>query len=188
MTLYTIQEEFKWLEFQKTGILKADENIICEESFFDSYTWIESKMHQLLPPSKIETIHPIWAWYKYNGKNKPDLRRNCHIGKGKVGYRIEFEIDDDKVLLTDFSDWHLVLNADDYDRKVESCCIELNWFDDDPEGLEDCLKKGFIKEDKIIYPWNNIILQKDSKIKDIQATMWYIDISQVKNVDKFKSR
>ena len=46
----------------------------------------------------------------------------------------------------------------------------------------------FIKEDKIIYPWNNIILQKDSKIKDIQATMWYIDISQVKNVDKFKSR
>ena len=184
MILYTIQEEFKWKEFQETGILKADNNIICCEDFNDSYAWIEKKMKELLPTSDIECKHPVWAWFKYSGKNKPDLRRR-HLEKGKIGYRIEFEIDDNKVLLTDFSDWHLVLNRSQEDIKLEHCCLDI----EDDDDLIEYQKEGWvIKDNKIMFDWNNIILDKNSNKEDIQATLWYIRMYQVKSAKKFKSR
>ena len=103
MILYTIQNESKWNEFQQIGILKSDNTHICCDDFLDSYSWMERKMKELLLPSDIKCVHPIWAWYKYNGKNKPDLRRSAHLPKGEIGYRIEFEIESNNVLLTDSS-------------------------------------------------------------------------------------
>ena len=188
MRLFTIQEEYKYFQFQKTGILKADDNIICHESFVDSYTWMESKMYKLLPVPKIEVIHPVWAWYKCCGKNKPDLRRK-YIEKGKIGYRIEFEMDEKKVLLTDFSDWHLILNASDEDRRLEYSSLSIIDDDLNQDDIEYLLNNGSeLIDNKLIFNWDKIILDKNSYKQDIQATMWYIDMSQVINVDKFKSR
>lgn len=188
MKLFTIQKEYKWLEFQKTGILRADDKIICEESFIESYFWIEDKMHKLLPKPDIKTIHPIWAWYRYCGKNKPDLRKSGHIEKGEIGYRIEFEINDDKVLLTDFSNWHLILNASEQDR-INKKFIFCHLDEINQDYLESLLNDGFeIIENQIVLNWDNIILEKKSHVRDIQATLWHVNISQVINVDKFKSR
>jgi hypothetical protein len=187
MILYTIQTEKKWKEFQETGILKADNNIICEESYEESYAWLESRMKDLLPASDIECKHPIWAWYKYCGKNKPDLRKRGFLMEGEVGYRIEFEIDEKNVLLTDFSDWHLVLSSDDISFELKHSYFKLDTCSS--EEIESFTEEGwFIKDDKILFDWNNIILEKDSLLPDIQATMWYVKMEQVKNITKFKSR
>jgi len=189
MILYTIQNESKWNEFQQTGILKSDNTHICCDDFLDSYTWMERKMRELLPHSDIECIHPIWAWYKYDYKNKPDLRRSGHLSKGEIGYRIEFEIEKNKVLLTDFSNWHLILNASDEDRKVEYfhyCELEEANRDDDVPAL---IEEGFeIVDNQLIFNWNKIILDENSHKRDIQATMWYLKLEQVKSVTKFKAR
>ena len=108
MKLYTIQPEFKWNELQETGILKAHDSIICCQEFEPSYSWLETKMRELLPAPEIECKHPVWAWFRYNNKSKPTLRNK--LLKGETGYLIEFEIDDNLVLLSSFDKWHLVLS------------------------------------------------------------------------------
>ena len=185
MTLYTIQNENKWNEFQEIGILKADNNNICCNSWFGSYNWIEYKMHVLLPTSDIECIHPIWAWYKYSDKRKPDLRKSKHLNKGEIGYRIEFKVEDNKVLLTDFSNWHLVLNCSNEDLKLSQSSLNIEP-DDDIEAYK---QEGWkVKDNKFIYNWDDIIVDKNSDLSYIQATLWYVKMEQVKSVKKFKSR
>jgi len=184
MILYTLQEEFKFLEFQETGVLKAHPDIICDDSFNRAYEWIESKMNTLLPVSDMLCKHPMWAWYKYGGKRKPDLRKK-HLNKCDIFYRIEIEIDDSKVLLTDFDNWHLVLNADKRDIKEEHTIFDIEEGDD----ISSYIKEGFFVEDnKLKYDWNNIILDKNSNKKYIQATFWYVTFDQVKSYTKHKSR
>jgi hypothetical protein len=185
MILYTLQEEFKFLEFQETGVLKAHPDIICADYFVDAYEWIEGKMKVLLPPSDIECKHPVWAWYKYNGKSKPDLRKS-HFNKGDIFYCIKFEIDDSKVVLSDFENWHLVLGAKDEEEfKTKHTIFDIEESDD----ISSYIEQGFVIEDnKLKYDWNNIILDKKSDNKDIQATFWYITFDQVKSYTKHKSR
>ena len=144
-------------------------------------------MRELLPTCDIECVHPIWAWYKYCGKNKPDLRKSGHLSKGEVGYRIEVEVDERNVLLTDFSDWHLVLSGDETSFELKHSYFYLDTCDD--EEIKLFSDEGwFVKDDKILFDWNKIILDKNSPITDIQATIWYIKLEQVKSVQKFKSR
>ena len=185
MIVYTLQEEFKFLEFQETGVLKAHPDIICADWFVNAYEWLEGKMKVLLPPSDIEYKHPVWAWYKYDGKRKPDLRKK-HFNKGDIFYRIEIEIDDSKVLLTDFDDWHLVLGAKDEEEfKTGHSILDIEESDDIPSYTE----QGFFVEDnKLKYNWDNILLNKNSDKKYIQATFWNITFDKVKSFTKHKSR
>ena len=89
--------------------------LISFQDFQTSYDWLESKMHELLPKPEIECKHPVWAWFRYNNKNKPTLKGQ--IEKGKIGYLIKFEIDDNLVLLSDFNKWNLILNNTEEDLK-----------------------------------------------------------------------
>lgn len=184
MILYTIQPEFKYLELENTGILKAHDSILCYEGIDKCYSWLENKMLNLLPKPEIECIHPIWAWYVKNNKRKPDLRQSGYIEKGKPAYRIEFEVPDNEVLLTCFDYWHLVLNASDSDISLGKTVFEKSDFDEEyiQELLDD---KWNLNGEFIEFNWDNIILNKDSTKKDIQATIWYIKKSQIKKVDKF---
>lgn len=186
MKLYTIQPEFKIKEFEKTGILKAGDKIM-DDYFLEPYAWLENKMRELLPLSDIECKHPIWSWYKHRGKRKPDLRCSGYSNRGEVLYRIEFDIDDNKVLLTDFADWHLVLNSSPEDTLLNRCSLPLDWHS--KEEIEEGLKEGWeIFNDKLIYKWDSIILDLNSIKPDIQATVWYVTREQVKNIDKFNCK
>lgn len=52
----------------------------------------------------------MWAWYQYNSaKSKMPPRSYLDIQEGVSAY-MEIEIPDDEVLLSDFSNWHNVLN------------------------------------------------------------------------------
>ena len=50
--------------------------------------------------------YPWWGW----ARPKPDLRRTGHLPQGTRGVRLELELADDQVLLSDFDAWHVVLN------------------------------------------------------------------------------
>ncbi len=181
MILYTIQEEFKIKELEETGILKSGEKIM-ENDYLDSYSWIENKMRELLPQPEIECNHPLWSWYKYRGKRKHDLRFSGNGNRGDELYRIKFEIDDNKVLLTDFSDWHIILNTSDTKNYSEMTIEDVDDIDEYP-------KNGWERLDnKLIYNWDNIILDANSERSDIQATLWYIRQEQVKEIIKFKCK
>lgn len=185
MILYTIQPEHIFLEFQQTGILKAHNDIICHKSFENSYRWMENIMETKLGE---KYRHPVWAWYKYNGKNNVDLRFRAHLPKGEIGYKIEFEIPDNEVILSDFTSWHLVLMGIEEDFKNNYTFIDL-LSNISSEDVEIYLKEGCeIFEDKIIFNWDKIILDKNSSLDYIQATIWEVTWEQVKSFKKFKSR
>ncbi len=68
-------------------------------------------------------IFPIWAWYKYDEKYRPDLRKAAHLAKGDRGVLIEVEESFDNVLLSDFMNWHLVLNSEKETKAWQSIFI-----------------------------------------------------------------
>lgn len=55
---------------------------------------------------------PVWAWYQWEGKRKrPDMR--CHGRCSEKGIPIVLltvDVPTEKVLLSDFDYWHMVLN------------------------------------------------------------------------------
>lgn len=184
MILYTIQNKKKWKEFKKTGILKSHEKFICDKSFLDSYDWLENKMRKMLPTSDITCVHPIWAWYKYNGE-APNIKNKGFLSKGKIAYLIKFEVDDNLVLLSDFNKWHLILNHSEEDLKSKNTILSFEEGDD----ILDYQNEGFIFDgNNFTYNWNNIILNKNTNIKFVQATLWYVKYEQVISFKKFKAK
>lgn len=113
MILWTIQPIEIWKMIQDTGVYRCDPKLssMPEPEFVEKYDWLIRQMKKRIgsPPQGI--VYPVWAWYKQNGKHKkPDLRgERWGYGPGDEDYTcIEFEIQDDQVLLSDFDSWHLM--------------------------------------------------------------------------------
>lgn len=139
---------------------------------------------------------PLWGWYNWEGKEcpKPDLRASGHLPKGANGVRIEFEIPEDRVLLSDFDAWHFVLNrwflflyeqeGKDFIEELERAGIRQRWPYQEPF------------HSRIINSWQRIFdleagapewrgtLSKNC----IQATFWELKLSQICHVDTFIAR
>lgn len=125
-TFWTIQHIDKWKEFQHTRVLKANATYI-EPYYHFPYQWMIQQMHKRLPTAPLATSYPIWAWYKYDYNTyRPDLRRIGHLPKGTKGVLIEFEEEIDKVLLTDFMNWHLVLNSQKEKKSFTNIIIKTS--------------------------------------------------------------
>lgn len=81
-----------------------------DESFTKSYHWLVGFMEETIPRPSDVTI-PIWAWHtNYGLQKKPDRRFGMFKNYEKDDVIIELEVPDELVLLTDFEDWHHVLN------------------------------------------------------------------------------
>lgn len=109
MKLWTIQPVEVINEIEEKGYYITDKEKI-DNDFITAYNWITDKMKENIRNSdNIE--YPLWAWHTYDGKRKqPDLRNSGYAEKGTKMCCIEFEIQDDKVMLSEFDEWHIVLN------------------------------------------------------------------------------
>lgn len=184
LTLWTIQTEEKWNQMKSLGYLRAEESFI-EPSWIEPYSWIEKMMKQRVGPPPEGVKHPIWTWRSYGGFGRmPDLRRGAHLGKGESGVRIKFEYDSDKILLTDFDDWHIVL-TDSVKENIENECTVL---DNDFIDPKDVKWPWEVRGNDIAMPWERIIQSPDSRLSYIQATLWELKMSEIKEVKFFKSR
>lgn len=109
MILWTIQSEAAVESLDRRGELVADGGE-PEPDFERAYRWMSDRMARRLGAGPAGG-RPIWAWHTWQpGRRKPDLRSRGHLPPGTRGARIEFEIDPEHVLLSDFSLWHFVLN------------------------------------------------------------------------------
>ena len=103
------------------------------DQFKVAYQWICGQMEK-------RKIHlngkpPIWAWKQWNATQiMPDLRARAHLMPGAEGVRIELDVPDDLVLLSDFGTWHAVLNnhflsytEKEHDKKHSQKQIEKSW-------------------------------------------------------------
>jgi hypothetical protein len=122
------------------------------------------------------------------------LRASGHLTKGTVGVRIEFELPEESVLLSDFDGWHCVLNRhflsineqedEAFTRELEKAGVEWRWPYPEPFHA------------RVVSSWQRIFdLQAgDAEWWDppskqsIQATFCELTIPQIRRVDIFRAR
>ncbi|MEO1087874.1 MAG: DUF3841 domain-containing protein, partial [Acidobacteriota bacterium] len=107
MKLWTIQTEPAWEFLTRHGYLRCSRSQ-ADGDLLPAYDWMAEQMRSRIgPPPSSKTTVPLWAWYQFDGihRRRPDLRTSGFLPPGERGYRIEFTVDDDCVLLSDFELW-----------------------------------------------------------------------------------
>lgn len=82
------------------------------EDFRQAYTWMCTQLdaHAGTDPSTRPEL-PIWAWRRWGGEVRRPDRRHSLFRYARKEAIIHCGIPDDQVLLSDFEDWHSVLNG-----------------------------------------------------------------------------
>ena len=173
---YLIMEEDK---FSYTAIALFDKDNSFS-NFKNAYEYIINRMNKLLPPKEDKRcFYPIWAWYKMNGKRKPTkVFDKIH----KDHYRIIFEIDDEKVLLSDFDMFCYIAGGGLYFKKdpekEDDEELDLSMFptyEDFYDNYDQMLDINH-KEDGYYYFSN--------RHNTVQATFWKLDLDMVIEIKK----
>ena len=132
---------------------------VLEDSCFrNAYEWMTKQMAEFVGPAPCGVKYPIWAWYRHDD----DYGYWNH--DGKVYAKITLEVDDERVLLSDFDDWHCVLN---------NCPVE----EDDEEG-------EYATEAEVRATWKRIF---HADGETVQATFWELYADDVLNIEIFTS-
>lgn len=193
MKLWTIQPKEIYDYTMKNGIFITDiEKSYWYQDLKDAYNWYIKKMiEKISKPDNV--ILPIWAWYRWNGKEKkPDLRYNRfkETGDNELYALITLEVPDSEVLLSEYDNWHCVLNNSYLDTESNN---EKEWdrIHDWLESLDNCEYERNIVEswDKIF----NVELIKDptnwrNNGFDVQATFWILKKEYIKDVQFFRGK
>lgn len=175
MRLWTAQTVAVYENLIKTGIHYCDENKIRDFEWWKrAYDWFAEKMAERVgaPPANVK--YPIWLWYKWNARHrKPDLRSRSSFGpKGQNMVMLEVEIPDDKVVLSDFDNWHYVLN-NSYSYSMAHSEKEFDEIDERLDSLPEDERQIEIEKswDSIfdITPFKNEFTENGTWV---QATTW----------------
>ena len=136
-------------------------------SFKEVYEYMIDRMHKLINNDDLDDsiISPIWGWYKYVdikelNEDNPDM------------YRIELEIDEDKVLLSDFDCYENIAIAG------------LDFFNLSKKKKEEIYSLG----DEAVYQVYDKMISKYrlARAKYIQATFWKLKLEYVISITKVK--
>ncbi|QHT70041.1 DUF3841 domain-containing protein [Rhodocytophaga rosea] len=100
-TYWTIQYKEAWEQAKHKGILTGNAAWAIE-GYEKAYQWMIGQMVKRLA---CEWCFPVWVWTE-----RPDLRRRWDSEKGKVFILLQAEIEEKRVLLSDYHAWHSVLN------------------------------------------------------------------------------
>ena len=195
-TLWTNLSAAAWDELQSRGVLQAPW-ARSEIDFRPAYLWMAAQMRQRLGPPPRPGICPLWAWLQIDTpkprQRRPDLRERGHIPAGSQGFRVEFVVPAEQVLLSDFQLWHHVLNhfhlprdeAEDLAFEEEFGDLHLSW--QEPEPLDPLQKKA---RRRIRRSWDHIfeLEQHQHPAQQIQACLWQVEAAQVREVTSFRGR
>lgn len=198
MTLWTIQSIEAWQVLKASRILSCNNQLI-EKEFFEAYVWMAQQMEKRIPFPRPGNALPLWAWYQWDGerRKRPDLRSSGHLPRGERGVRIEFQIRDDWVLLSDFDLWHYVLNywylpqslADEELFEMKLAEHGLSFYDTKPlpdPTFHDAIRQSWERIFDLECEVDDFVYPKEKK--SIQATFWELRLEDVRRVDKFIAR
>ena len=132
---------------------------------------------------------PVWAWYIYDGENKvPDNLDTCGVGvPGNEYVCIEFEIEEDDILLSDFDAWHHVLNNSWYEGSLSEAEWETlhSWYDRLPNKEKDAIKLASWERIFDITQYKN---DWCSNGYYVQGTFWELRKDMITKVTRFTAK
>lgn len=189
MRLWTVQPEEVFEILKKDGIFICNQDLaVYGEDFKRPYEWMTAQMDKRNIPHPENVTLPIWAWHTRNWEHKkPDLREAAYDKKGTKSVLIEIEIPDNEVLLSDYNEWHYVLNNSWNDDSMN----EEEW----EKMQEEFDNLSFVERERLKKEsWNKIFditpFQNEwrSKGQYIQACFWELRLKDVKKVWHFTCR
>lgn len=190
MQLWTIQSLAFWEALQREKVLRTTRQHVIDlgmgEYNFPSYDWLCEQMIERIGPRPEPGIYPMWAYFQFAGakKRRPDLRRvRSWHRRGEQHVLIELKVDEKRVLLSDYDDWHYVLN--DWYFALSEAEKESFKKANHPEEVARTLKLGSWQrclDMDIDMP--EFSSPRDEKI--IQATFWEIRLEDVVGVRQFE--
>jgi hypothetical protein len=203
MKLWTIQSVQRWERLRQHGVLRArrfDSEFYCKTV----YDWMRRELTRRVGASPASGVFPLWAWYQWSSidRRRPDLRCSGHANRGTRAVRLEIELADERVLLSDFSLWHFPLNCSPVPESEE----DLDRFDEElrafgyrpPLGWEE-FDKAMQHPDlaaRVEKSWERIFdldwcregIADPRDRKQIQAVFWELHLQDVCRADHFTAR
>lgn len=132
-------------------------------------------------------VWPVWAWYMRNGKRaKPDLRaERWRCGPGNEEFTcLEIDVPADRVVLSDFDVWHIILNDGLISTtEEEHLQLEARFYSLPPMRRAAYQQQNWTRVFDVT-PFENDWMMRG---KWIQATFWELRREQVRNVRTFKT-
>lgn len=193
MRLLTIQSLEVFEELQKNGIVYSEEEKSqclyddgkLDYTFDRAYKWIVNKLEEKIDKHPKGKGLPWWAWYKLEGKRDLTLDDVAHLCTPNVEHiLLELDVPDNEVVLSDYDNWHYVLNNwwIDSSTNEEEWNNNMDWLD----GLSED-EQAKIKEeswDKVfdIEPYKSDWVCKGDSV---QANFWSLKKEYVKEAIKF---
>lgn len=203
MVIWSILTQQAWDGLQRRGRLRASRRHVSKE-FLGSYLWMAEQMQRrLTTPRPSKDAMPIWAWYQWAGKRcKPDLRSGGHLARGEWSVRLELQVTDDRVLLSDFDLWHYVLNywylpetetaGEAFEKKLARLGLSFYKCDHEhPLPHAQCrraIERSWERIFDIGWVDRTLAIAEPPQKKSIQATLWEILLTDVVNAKEFTAR
>ena len=174
-------------QIQQQGVYHCDINRSVLDFCREQFDWLADEMRVRIGNSPEGATHPIWAWYMWEGiRKKPDLRR-ARWGNGWKGDQfacMEIDIPEDRLVLTDFDSWSIILlNGLISDTEEEDIRQEQEY-----ESLSENEKKEYRDQNwrrvfDLSFVDNGWMHRGDS----IQATFWELRKEDIREVRFFTS-
>jgi len=187
MKLWSIQTKEAFEVLQSTGVLRACPDFI-DPWHLSAYNWLACQMKEIIGSPPRDVRYPIWAWHTVDWmQKKPDLRKSLFNAQPEGSVCLELEIDNSRVLLSDFENWHFVLNdwyySEAHNKKEfdEAEC----YFESLPSEQQKTVKEVSWKKIFDIQPFENGWIRKGMLV---QATFWELRLSDVTAVRIMRGR
>lgn len=182
MILWTIQPVEVYDLIQETGVYHCDFTKSMLSDCQDQYDWLVQEMKDRIGDPPRGVSYPVWAWYMWEGdRKKPDLRRE-RWGNGWKGERfvcMEIDVPEDRIVLSDFDSWSIILlhgllsDSEEEDARLENEYNSLS--EKDKKAYRDKNWEGAFD---LTYVDNDWMHRGDS----IQATFWELRKEDIRKI------
>ena len=182
MILWTIQPVEVYDLIQETGVYHCDFTKSMLSDCQDQYDWLVQEMKDRIGDPPRGVSYPVWAWYMWEGdRKKPDLRRE-RWGNGWKGERfvcMEIDVPEDRIVLSDFDSWSIILlhgllsDSEEEDARLENEYNSLS--EKDKKAYRDKNWEGAFD---LTFVDNDWMHRGDS----IQATFWELRKEDIRKI------
>lgn len=185
MILWTIQSMQVYEEIMRKSYYHCDFRLSLMNEYDVPYDWLVKQMNKRIGEAPKGVTYPVWAWHTWeSARKKLDLRK-FRFGCGAKGNKyvcLEIEIEDTKVLLSDFDAWSIIL-LDSLLSDTEKEDEELyNYYNSLSEQEKIKFKETNWERVFDVEPFHNEWIRRGDSI---QATFWELRREQIRDVRFF---